>query len=184
MSLWQKFNRIVLKRIYTNDTVLLLEKKLPTTFTSNLQIKLATANNIKDTTYFQSKTYLKQFHSFLAHGDLGYLAYLNNNCIHRSWVTVKTGKINLHKFCAIELKPNEAFIQYCETAPEARGKNVFTDVLTKIADDLTNKHLLTAVFSNNSSSLKSFTKAGFVEIERYNISIFLGVKKITKTQTT
>lgn len=159
-----------------------LKKKLPTTFTGNLQIKIATETNIQDASYFQGEGYIKQFRSFLQHGDIGYLAYLNNNCIHRSWVVVKPGKIDLHKFCSIQLKPGEAFIQYCETAPEARGKNVFTDVLKKIADDLKDKRLLTAVFSDNKASLKSFAKAGFAEVERYNISIILGIKRITKTQ--
>jgi RimJ/RimL family protein N-acetyltransferase len=95
---------------------------------------------------------------------------------------VTPSKIDLHKFCSIDLKNGEAFIQYCETAPEARGKNVFTDVLKKISEDLKDKRLLTAVFSNNKASLKSFAKAGFVEVERYRIFIFFGVKKITKTQ--
>lgn len=178
-ALLKKFNRIVLKRIFSCDTVLLLERKKNTQAISVAQIKPVTPENVTDARSFQSEKQIRLFSRFLTRGNKGFYAYLNNTCVHRSWVVIAPGKVSLHKFFSIDLKPSEVFIQYCETAHSARGKNIFAHVLSDIAHQFGDRRVLTSVDRDNSSSRRSMEKAGFAEVDRIRIMMILGVRFIT-----
>lgn len=177
-TLLSKFNRIVLKRIFSRDAVLLLEWKKDTHATSVAEIKPVTPENVADARSFQSEKQIRLFSRFLTRGNRGFYSYLGNVCVHRSWVVIGPGKVSLHKFFSIDLKPTEVFIQYCETAPSARGRNIFAHVLNDIARQFIDKRVLTSVDLDNTSSRRSMEKAGFAEVDRIKIMMILGVRFI------
>lgn len=171
-------------RIYSQATVLLLELKNTVSVDSGAEIRDVTHDNVDDALAFQHRRQVQVFRSFLKRGDKGYYAYLNGKCIHRSWVVLTPQSVLLHKFYKIPLKKDEVFIQYCETDPSVRGKNIFTHVLSVIGKDHSDKRVLTSVDATNLSSLKSMTKAGFFEVVRISIKVVLGIKKISMTPNT
>lgn len=177
-----KLKRIVGMRIYCNDTVLLMELKTSLHQKSPAAIKPVTPENITDASYFQSKRQILTFKKFLKNGDHGYYAYLNNNCIHRSWVVIGDAHVLLHKFYSMPITADEVFVQFCETAEEARGKNIFSHVLCHISEQYTSKRILTSVDSKNASSIRSMKKAGFETIALIKIKVILGIKFISREQ--
>lgn len=176
-KLLQKFYRIFIMRIYTNDEVLLLELKHRHTVTSPATISKVTEENIVDARYFQTEAQVREFKQFLNQGHKGYYAYMRGYCIHRSWVVPGPHSVSLHKFYKMPLKENEVFIQFCETASEVRGKNIFTHALATIGKDFQDSRVLISVDSKNFSSVKSMFKAGFVEVSRVRIKVVFGIKK-------
>ena len=170
-------------RFYINEEYLLYTFKERKNQTSEVEIFLANNNNISDILQFQDKRYLKMFKAFLAMGDIGYLGYINNTCVHRSWVKKDEQIVKLQKFLPHKISDNQIFIHMCETSQEARGKNIYPTVLCKIIDDFRNDYqILIAVDSNNIPSIKGIEKSGFILSERHKIKVIMGIisRKITK----
>jgi len=178
-ALLAKLNRVVLKRIFSRDTVLLLEWKRNTRATSPAMIRLVTKENVSDARSFQFEKQIRLFTRFLTRGNKGFYAYLGNTCVHRSWVVEGPASVLLHKFFTMSLNESEVFIQYCETAASARGKNVFAHVLSDIAQQFGSKRVLTSVDLGNLPSRRSMEKAGFEEVDRIKIMMILGVRFVT-----
>lgn len=178
-ELISKFGRIVLMRIFSRSTVLLLEWKEDKNPQSPVQIQEVTTANVADALGFQSQKQVQQFSHFLQKGDRGYYGYLDNACVHRSWVVSGPAKVLVHKFYSIDLDTAEVFIQYCETAPAARGKNIFAHVLAYMAGKFTDKRVLTSVNLLNASSRRSMEKAGFIEVDRITITMILGIRFVS-----
>lgn len=167
------------RRIYFKGNVILLSAENNLEIDSGAIISKVTASNIIDVLSFQSKKYVDIFKGFLQLGDVGYYAYIDNECVHRSWVKSDEQIVDLHWAYSIRLKPNQSFIHYCETAPRVRGLGIFPAVLSKIAKDLTvNGEVLMGVDEKNIASRKSAKKAGFIEIEKIKIKVIFGIKII------
>lgn len=165
-------------RLYSDTTIILLELKTRRKPADSFRIEHVTQQNVSDASSFQSYRQIETFKKFLALGHIGYYAYLDNRCAHRSWVVEGEATVLMHKFYPIKLAGNEVFVQYCETAPWARGRNIFTEVLCQIGEEYLQKRVLISVDSRNASSLKSMIKAGFVEVYRKRISVLAGFRKI------
>lgn len=178
-ELLTKFQRVVLMRIFSRATVLLLEWKEQRNPVSSIRIREVSNSNVNDALSFQSQKQVRQFSEFLLRGDRGYYGYLDSTCVHRSWVVRGPANVLLHKFFMLEIKSSDIFIQYCETAPDARGKNIFAYVLNHIAHQFGNKRVLTSVNLRNASSRRSMEKAGFEEIDRIKITMFLGIRFVS-----
>lgn len=164
-------------RIYVNETIILFQHENKTHPLSPAKIVYATEQNIPDILNFQHPRYIETFKHFLSNGDKGYFAYLEEKCIHRSWVKHTPQTVHLYPVLPMKLQDDEAFIHYCETAPVARGKNIFPAVLSKIVDDLNNKRkIMIAANAKNIASIKAIKKAGFREIERHRLIVILGLK--------
>ena len=112
-----------------------------------------------------------------------------------SWVKHTPQTVNLHWAVPMRLKKNEAFIHYCETAPSARGMNIYPAVLSRICNDFREKaSIMISCNAKNSTSIRGIEKAGFRERESpgtdYNghqegqglkiIMITMGVSEIVK----
>lgn len=177
-KLYAKFHRIVLMRIYSDSTVLLLELQNRVAVSSPAEIKAVSPQNVEDALAFESPAQVRKFKTFLQNGHRGYYAYLNNTCVHRSWLMEGPAKAQLHKFYSFDLASREVFIEYCETAPQARGKNIFTHVLAYIGTQYPEHRVLIGVDADNTSSIRSMQKAGFVETDRKRIRIILGIRKV------
>ncbi|OCL85623.1 hypothetical protein [Arcobacter porcinus] len=165
-------------RFYKNETIIVYDLKNYQIQTSVAIIKHATNENLKDVLYFQSKRYINIFKNFLSLGDKGYFAYLEDKCIHRSWVKSNEQVVYPHWAYPYKLKKDEVFIHYCETAPEARGKNIYPHVLSNIIKGHQDKDILISVNDENIASKKGVEKVGFRERERVKVLILLGMKFI------
>ena len=144
-------------------------------------IRQTTETNLADILNFQPARYVDVFQNFLALGDKGYYAYLKDKCVHRSWVKSNEQVVYPHWAYPMKLQPNQHFIHYCETAPQARGKSIYQAVLSKIVDDLKHKgEILISINAKNTASIKGAQKAGFVERERVKVLAIFGLKFITK----
>lgn len=170
------------KFIYTKETILLFsyDKSNKKEYSDeNIIVKKVNNNNVYDCLAFQKNFYLKKFLKFLKDGDIGYYAYLNDKCVHRSWVKLGKGKkFKLNYFFKRRFMSDEIYIHWCETAKEARGKNIYPIVLKKIADDYCDKKILIATSKNNKSSVHGIIKAGFKLVSIINIEVMCGISKI------
>jgi len=137
---------------------------------SPVTVTRATAENIGDVLAFDTPDKLALYRQFLAEGETGYLGYLDGKCVHRSWVKRLPGKVQLHWALPLILQKGEAYIHYCETAPTARGKNIFAHVLVLIREDYTQfSNVFICVNATNHASIRSIEKAGFVLVRTYRI---------------
>lgn len=142
-------------------------------------IKYATESNLADILTFQNRRYVDVFKNFLSIGDRGYFAYVDGRCVHRSWIKHTPQTVNLHWALPMKLKRNESFIHYCETAPSARGMNIYPAVLSRICNDFREKtSILISCNAKNSASIRGIEKAGFRERERVQVLIIMGIKRI------
>lgn len=166
------------QRIYVNETLILFERQENTRNACPAVITRISAANVADVLDFQPPHYIPIFENFLYRGDTGYFAYLNGKCVHRSWVVHSPQTVHLHTFLPKLLQPGEAFIHYCETAPLARGRNIFPAVLSKIAEDFKSYGHLLMISANakNKNSIKGIVKAGFAERERERVIVIAGIK--------
>ncbi|MGB2805667.1 MAG: hypothetical protein WBD64_12325 [Candidatus Zixiibacteriota bacterium] len=172
-----KLYNYVKKRFYVNETLVLFRHKVMTEQRAPVEIRYASPETIADILSFQPERYVKVFEEFLSSGDRGYFAYLNGRCVHRSWVKHAPQIVHLHPCLPMRLKEDEAFIHYCETAPEARRNNIYPYVLTKIVDDFKDrKKIFVSVNAKNVASMKGVEKAGFREARRWKLLVVLGIR--------
>lgn len=171
-----KICRVIKANLFFKGTVILYKHKNFVHIIPIAIIKNASYKNIKDILYFQNRKYIEVFRTFLDAGDKGYFAYLNGKCVHRSWVQFGEKEVEIYRFLKRKIEKDEAFIHYCETAPEARGKNIYPTVLSKIVTDLKDKYKNIYISTNikNKASRRGIEKAGFRE--RVHLLIILGIK--------
>ena len=144
--------------------------------TSLTKIVKVDSANLADVLDFQSSHYVDTFRRFLQQGDVGYYAYLDGKCCHRSWLQKGPKWIAVNPYIQMKLGGNEGYIHYCETAPWARGKSVYPTVLSQIIDDHKDlDDIFIAVESENSPSIRGVEKAGFRERERVEVKQILKI---------
>jgi L-amino acid N-acyltransferase YncA len=142
------------------------------------QICLVKENNLNDVINYEGTRNIRKYQRFLAQGDIGYYAYLNNQWVHRTWVKIGP-QVVYHwvHFPPFRLESGEAYCHFGETVSSARGHNIAPAVLSQIALDLRNivKHLYTRVDEKNRASQRAVEKAGFVEQKRQKVITLLGI---------
>lgn len=165
-------------RIYVNETVTLFDNFKNVVQKSPAKIVQANCNNLVDILTFQNSRYIKIFKQFLDSGDKGYFGYLNSKCVHRSWIQFGEKEVSLAPFIKRKINKDEAYIHYCETAPEARGKNIYPAVLSRIVNDFKDKYKNIYISTNikNIASRRGIEKAGFRERERVHLLIIFGIQ--------
>jgi len=162
--------------------VLVYSHEKDTAATSPVTIAKADKNSISDVLTFDTADYLPVYTRFFDEGQTCYLAYLDNRCVHRSWVIDKPQNVHSHWAHSMPLKENEVFIHYCFTDPKARGKNIFTYVLSEICREYKNYKALIAVEGSNKASRKSIEKAGFKPFMQIKVLIIAGIVFRKKAQ--
>jgi hypothetical protein len=172
----------VLKRnFYIRETIILYECKKNINsniglINKDIKIKKISELNLNDLLYFQSKNYIDIFKNFLKLKDIGYMAYYNNKCVHRTWVKFNCQTVSLHSGYRYTLNNDEIFIHYCETSNIARGHGIYPKVLATIINEFNDKIKLISVNIKNKASIKGVQKVGFRERERVKILVILGIK--------
>ena len=174
--------KIIRKNIYSKEVVnvYIHDEFIPQP--SDISIQYANLKNIEDTLDFQDKKYIEIFKNFLVLDDIGYLGYITNKCVHRSWVKQNNKIVNFHWAYDYKLKDNEIFIHYCETDKYVRGRNIFPIVLNFIIQDSLDKKILITVNKHNIASIKSVKKVGFKLKKMIYVTIFLGMKFIKEVE--
>ncbi|PSM52607.1 hypothetical protein CBLAS_0716 [Campylobacter blaseri] len=174
--MFKRILKYIKTRLYVNETIILFFLEQFQNQISKVEIKYATYDNLKDILNFQDKRYIKIFENFLNIGDKGYFAYLNDKCVHRSWVKFNEQIVYPHFASSYKLKKDEIFIHYCETSLEARGQNIYPHVLSVICNEHKLNKILIAINEKNIPSLKGAKKVGFCELYKIHVLIILGIK--------
>jgi hypothetical protein len=165
----------IIYRLFVLEKVILYKMERVNDIKSIATVKIAKMNNIEDAQDFQEEKQLSTFKTFIKEGQVGYFGYIQERCIHRSWVVIRENSIvNLHFLIKRKLYNNEVFIHYCETAPEARGQNVYPYVISVIAKNYRDKDVLICVNKKNVSSIKGVIKAGFKPVETFTVVAIFG----------
>lgn len=165
----------ILRRLFWFGTVVLFEHRNAVSVGSPCTVVAASQENLADLLEFESPRQLEVYRDFLSRGDRGYLGYLEGRCVHRSWVQMGPRQVRLFRRLSYALGAGEAYVHYCETAPEARGKNVYPAVLARVAEELGgSRRLLIATTVSNPASVRGIEKAGFVPVRRYRVAVVLG----------
>ena len=146
--------------------------------TTDAEIRRVTSDSIRDVSTMDPPERIAEFQSFLARGDRGYYGYVSGRVVHRSWVVRGPAVMRLwRRFGAWPVGARDAYVHYCETAPEARGHGVYPAALSRIAADLAAEgvqNLFIATESENQPSRRGIEKAGFVECARVIVRVFFG----------
>jgi GNAT superfamily N-acetyltransferase len=120
-----------------------------------------------------------QIHKNFLKGDRCFVAYLNGEIIHYTWVSFKEGHIaSIEK--DIKLKESEAYIYNVRTLPDFRNKGIFLFVLGNVCKQLSKdgyKKLYTSILENNISSQKAFEKIGFKKSKEVRYFKIFGHKR-------
>lgn len=176
-SIVRKFYFAIWKRIFSNEIVVLFEMKQPAPVeVVGLSIQPVTDRNVLDASTFQNDFQLHQFQTLMTQGNFGFYGYLDGRCVHRSWALPGPAKAAIHPLLHKKLSGTEIFIHYCETSSQARGKNIFTAVLSHIGRQFALKKILICASLENTASIRSIKKSGFIEIERIHLMVFFGVR--------
>ncbi len=187
--LFKTFGRIksVLKNlrrfIWLDDTELLYihsGKTVCSVPAAAIKIEKVTPENVEDAGSFQSENYIRSFRNFLKKGFVGYYAYKDGVCVHRSWVFER--KMQIHSLVAEPLLENQIYIAWCETAGFARGLGIYPQVLVRIENDYEGREIFIATKETNFASRRGIEKAGFELYRVYRIKRILGKTNIVVEQ--
>lgn len=145
---------------------------------SPLEIQRVDENRLLDAREMESSSMIGTFRGFLARGDWGYYAYLDQRVRHRSWVQFGPRRVDLWQgFVPRELREQEALIHFCETSSAARGHGIYTAVLRRIVNDLKARSIQSIWISttaDNAASRRGIEKAGFLEHRRIALRVVFG----------
>lgn len=163
-------------RLLSRSVVVLYEAGETQKVSSSVTIQRATRERLQDIRSFQSERYVDLFEKFLDEGHVGYLAYIDGICVHRSWVVAGPARVPLHRLMWRELRFREIFIHFCETAPRARGRRVFPAVLSRILEEWPGRRVWMAIDASNTSSRRAAERAGFRPVEELVIVGLVGAR--------
>jgi hypothetical protein len=170
--------RAIKSRVFLDESFMLYEYHQNNIINSTVDLKEADENNLKDVLTFDTKTNYRNMRTMLRDGVKGYLGYVDGICIHRSWYKDTEGEVKIYKFLPFLLKEDEAYIYYCATSKEMRGKSIYPYTISFIAKILnSSKRIFIATSTKNSASMKGIEKAGFKAIELWRIRVICGFKK-------
>lgn len=139
----------------------------------DLNIVPVSEDNIEDTLNMDSASPSSLIKQMFVNGELGFYAYSGDSIVHHSWVILGSNVIVSGiktKKPLFEIDRTSAYIHYCITASDWRGKGIYSFVLTEICrimdKQFKRKRIFISVTGNNAPSIKGILKAGFKEYGR------------------
>jgi hypothetical protein len=169
---------VLKRRIFSRETVITYESPEVASspqVNSSIEVRRATYSLIEDLGWFHRDWECEVFRRFLDAGHIGYLAYVNGLCVHRSWFVPGPEQVREHWSRIRLLAPDEGFVHYCKTAEEARGMGVFPAVLGQISREHGSRHTTMAVDEDNFGSRRAAAKAGWIPVAETTYTVLLGV---------
>ena len=179
MTSIQRIASALARRTYTRENLLIYAaSEVPATLQSSaVEVRCASRLLVQDLAWFHEPYELQVFHEFLTAGHLGYLAYVDGRCVHRSWYVPGPARIHEHWSQELNIRTTDGFVHYCKTAQEARGMGVFPAVLARIATDHPMSRTTMAIAKDNAASWRAANKAGWTPVEEVRYSVSLGVRR-------
>jgi len=141
-------------------------------------VKSVDNSNVNDILSFNSEQYVDIFKRFLDMGDKGYYAYLNGECVHRSWVKRGPQEIRFMRDYLIKLNEDDVYVHYCVTSEKARGMNIYPAVLSQICRDYQGKNIYLLVSNRKDYAIRGVEKAGFEKAKCVSFRRILGFTRI------
>jgi GNAT superfamily N-acetyltransferase len=185
------FIRIVRRIFYYSKTnIYIISAKDAPVHKINLDISLVQVNenNINDALMMTTEKHLQNFRKMLFdYGYLGFYAYCGNVLVHHAWVILGPYDIvpaSKGKKSLFRTDLDSAYIYYCATAKDWRGKGIYTFVLSEICrileKDFNLQRLFIATSQNNHASSRGIQKANFKAYRNYTVLNIFGfiIKKI------
>lgn len=167
MGLWRYFNW----RNWYSDEVELLFCRMPSEYEcgklkENHKVAVVDYENYGDSQAFEKKRYLKIYHSFLLHGDIGVFAYTDGKCAARCWGVVNPDSVSEGgiDFKLLGLKHDDIFIHYVETDKKHRREGLGRECLEKLMEICRAKKMYLLVNIDNDAAIKLYKSLGFREI--------------------
>ena len=173
-----------LKRIGTarSGVVILYRARLtgPTaTGETGVTIREVGEANVNDAGTMESSAMVSQFRAFLRKGDRGFYAYVDGRVMHRSWCVLGPGRTpTWFEHGWITLGGRQAYVHYCETAEDARGRGLYPAVLLYAMKALAQsgyEEMFAATDAENKPSRRGLEKAGFQVDGSIAIRVIAGV---------
>jgi L-amino acid N-acyltransferase YncA len=179
----------LLKRLSTFRTVpcIVYRHKQLHELAAGGEIRGVTMDSAADALSMDPPGRIEEFRRFLARGDRGYYGYVSGKVVHRSWLVKGPAIMPLwRRFGAWPVAAGEAYVHYCETSPEARGRGFYPAALSRIAHDAQAegiRALFIATEKDNHASRRGIEKAGFAEIAYVVVRVMFGVgsQRVTGT---
>lgn len=172
--------RKLLRRVTTFRTVTILVHRFAarTIARAPLDLRRVTPDNVGDAASMEDAARIDEFRHFLARGDEGYYVYLDGVVVHRTWCVRGPGTVRLwHSYGHLALGPGDACIHYCATAPAARGRGLYPQVIAHVAEDALARgasRVLIWAERENVASQRGIERAGFVPEKEVVLAIRFG----------
>jgi len=144
-------------------------------------VRKANKGNVNDAITFNSKAIIKTFNKFLDSGEKGYLAYLDSECVHRSWVKRGPHEVRFMHDYVLSLQENDVYVHHCATAERFRGMNIYPLVLMNICKDHHEKNVYILVLKRKYYANRGVEKAGFKKARHVIIKRILGFTRVKET---
>jgi ribosomal protein S18 acetylase RimI-like enzyme len=125
-------------------------------------------DNFGDVLTMDSANLVDLFKQMMNDGELGFYAYCGDSMVHHSWVILGPEEIipgikDRKSLFSIDHK--SAYIHYCVTTSDWRGKGIYPFVLSEICrildKQLERQSIFITVTGNNVASIRGILKAGF-----------------------
>jgi sulfur relay (sulfurtransferase) complex TusBCD TusD component (DsrE family) len=123
-------------------------------------------SNVSDILHFDEEDKADLFRSFIKNGDIGYYAYLDGKCVHRSWIRLGPMEVITAGNYKHILGKDDIYVHYCKTAIKARGLNAYPAVLRRICEDFIGKNVFLVTLGKKINANRSAKKAGFCVVKR------------------
>lgn len=167
----------LLRRLSTFRSVdcIVYQHRLLTEPEARVEIRAVTEANVADAIGFDPPRRIEEFRSFLARGDRGWYGYVDGRWVHRSWLVHGPAVMRLWRgYGSWPIPPKAAYIHYCETVAEARGRGIYPAVLGRIAYETRIHDLFITCEVANAASRRGIEKAGFAEIALVTVNVRFG----------
>jgi GNAT superfamily N-acetyltransferase len=177
-----RYTQAIRRRVWERQTLWIYgAPRHPVADQSQITVIRATLDDLDDVGWFQGPNYQAFLRSLLLAGQDVYLAYLEGRCVHRSVVVRGPTHIAEHWSVRLPLATGEAYLHQSMTAPAARGRGVYPYLLSTLAAEYADTHLIMAILSGNLSSQRAASKAGWRRIAIADYRVTLGIRRSRRT---
>ncbi|MCK4644408.1 hypothetical protein KAU32_12325 [bacterium] len=152
----------------------------------NIEYELKIAKQISDIekiNFFREQGTLNNLINLFKTGELIYLGFYEDKCIHHSAIFINNTNRKIKKEY-ITIPPQCSWIHYCNTSEKYRGKSIYSSTIREIALEIMKKNNLKAIFidtdNKNMPSQKGILKAGFDIIGKIYVFKFFKIKIIIR----
>lgn len=150
----------------------------------NVEIVAVGENNLKDALAMNFEETIVLFRQMFEDGELGFYAYCDNVIVHHSWAIMGPKVIippTKGSDACFEIDGKSAYIHYCVTDKNWRGRGIYPFVLSEICRILHEKfdceNVFITITGKNPPSARGILKAQFSECSNFIVFNFFGLMR-------